>query len=96
MRPSTAFGLFMLAVLAGFAALAAHVAWNAGPAARIAAGKALVRRLDLTDPAWFTEGRWVRHPSQADRCAAFEDHPMALGGLPASSIVPPPAAVRLP
>ena len=98
MRPSTGFGLFWLAVLAGFAVItAAHGSWGrALPAPRILTQKNLVRRLNLTDLAWFTEGRCVRHPSQADRHAAFEDHPLSLGTLPASGIVTPSPSVRMP
>ena len=44
----------------------------------------------LTDPALFTEARYARHASQADRHAAFQDHPMALEHFPAGSLVPPP------
>lgn len=44
----------------------------------------------LTDPALFTEARYARHASQADRHAAFQDHPLALEHFPAGSLVPPP------
>jgi hypothetical protein len=44
----------------------------------------------LTDPALFTEARYARHASQADRHAAFQDHPMALEHFPAGSLMPPP------
>ena len=44
----------------------------------------------LTDPALFTEARYARHASQADRSAAFQDHPMALEHFPAGSLMPPP------
>jgi hypothetical protein len=55
------------------------------PAAQAAA------RLDrLTDPALFTEARYARHASQADRHAAFQDHPLALEHFPAGSLMPPP------
>ena len=49
-----------------------------------------VRGLGLTDPALFTEARYARHASQADRHAAFQDHPMALEHFPAGSLMPPP------
>ncbi len=52
---------------------------------------ALAKRLQLTDPALFTEARYARHLSQADRHAAFQDHPMALEHFPAGALVPPPA-----
>ncbi len=44
----------------------------------------------LTDPALFTEARYARHASQADRHGAFQDHPMALEHFPAGSLMPPP------
>ncbi len=43
-----------------------------------------------SDPALFTEARYGRHASQADRHAAFQDHPMALEHFPAGSLMPPP------
>ncbi len=48
-----------------------------------------MRRLDLTDLCLFTEARYTRHPSQADRFAAFQDHPVALEHFPSGSLVPP-------
>lgn len=53
-------------------------------------GLILAKRLQLTDPALFTEARYTRHLSLADRHAAFQDHPMALEHFPAGSMVPPP------
>lgn len=52
---------------------------------------ALAKALHITDPALFTEARYARHLSQADRHAAFQDHPMALEHFPAGAMVPPPA-----
>jgi hypothetical protein len=52
----------------------------------------LVQRLRLTDLALFNEARYTRHPSQADRHAAFQDHPMAMEHFPAGSLLPPPQA----
>jgi len=48
------------------------------------------RAARLTDPALFTEARYARHASQADRHAAFQDHPLALEHFPAGSLMPPP------
>lgn len=56
----------------------------------------LVQRLDLTDLALFNEARYTRHPSQADRHAAFQDHPMALEHFPAGSVMPPPRRTEAP
>lgn len=65
---------------------------------RLAAAHAAAQRLGqarasqdgLTDPALFTEARYARHASQADRHAAFQDHPLALEHFPAGSLMPPP------
>lgn len=58
-------------------------------------GQALARTAQLTDPALFNEARFARHASQADRHAAFQDHPMALEHFPAGSLMPPPKHERL-
>ncbi|MEW8027059.1 MAG: hypothetical protein AB2792_10275 [Candidatus Thiodiazotropha sp.] len=49
----------------------------------------LVEDLSLTDPALFTEARYTRHLSQADRHAPFQDHPMAFEHFPSGSLVSP-------
>jgi hypothetical protein len=53
-------------------------------------GQARASQDGLTDPALFTEARYARHASQADRHAAFQDHPLALEHFPAGSLMPPP------
>lgn len=55
-----------------------------------AADRALVRELGLSDLSLFTEARYTRHPSQADRHAPFQDHPAALEHFPTGSLLPPP------
>lgn len=50
----------------------------------------LVRDLGLTDLALFTEARYTRHLTQADRHAAFQDHPQALEHFPSGSLLPLP------
>lgn len=54
-----------------------------------AQGRALVARVGLTDLALFNEARYTRHLSQADRHAAFQDHPGALEHFPAGSLAGP-------
>lgn len=54
----------------------------------------VVKTLGLTDPCLFTEARYTRHPSQADRHAAFQDHPLALEHFPAGAVLTPPPGVR--
>lgn len=90
MRRADAF----LGLLLALAALGALAAVHAGAEARRLrpeqeARAELVRRLDLTDLCLFTEARYTRHPSQADRFAAFQDHPVALEHFPSGSLVPP-------
>jgi len=76
-------GLFLLTLLD---AAAPHPEAEA----RRQASRQLVARLQLTDPALFTEARYTRHLSQADRHAAFQDHPMAIEHFPSGSLLPPP------
>lgn len=54
----------------------------------------LVRDLQLTDLVLFTEARYTRHPSQADRHTAFQDHPLAFEHFPSGSLLLPPPALR--
>lgn len=54
----------------------------------------LVRELGLTDLALFTEARYTRHLSQADRHAAFQDHPLALEHFPSGSLITLPRPLR--
>jgi hypothetical protein len=52
--------------------------------------RALVRALDLTDAAWFTEARYTRHLGLADGFAAFQDGPGAREHFPSGALVAPP------
>lgn len=54
-----------------------------------AASQVLVRELGLTDLSLFTEARYTRHPTQADRHSPFQDHPAALEHFPTGSLMPP-------
>jgi hypothetical protein len=49
----------------------------------------VVRTLQLTDLSLWTEARYTRHPSQADRFTPFQDFPSALEHFPAGSIIAP-------
>ena len=53
--------------------------------------RALVATLQLTDLCLFTEARYTRHPSLADRHTAFGDLPFGLDHFPSGSLLPPPA-----
>jgi hypothetical protein len=53
------------------------------------ANRQLVKDLELTDLALWSEASYCRHPTQADRYSAWADHPAAFEHFPAGSIVPP-------
>jgi hypothetical protein len=55
----------------------------------------LVKRLELTDLAIWTEARYTRHPSQADFFAPFQDGPSSLEHFPAGSVVGAPDRGRV-
>ena len=92
MRRGAAFGL-LVAVLAALGLLAGLDAArrHSGAEARRAANRALARWVGFTDPALFTDARYTRHPSLADRHSPFQDYPLALEHFPSGSLVLPPA-----
>lgn len=53
----------------------------------------MVRALQLTDIALFTDARYIRHLSQADLHTPFQEHPAALEHFPSGSLVSPPSAL---
>lgn len=92
MRKSTLFLIFMLGNLALLALMALHA--RHGQASRqgeLLARARMVKEYQLTDLCLFTEARYTRHPSMADRHAPFQDHPGSLEHFPSGSLVPPPA-----
>jgi hypothetical protein len=75
--------------------VAGMLAWSAAAARartaeEIPRKQELVRRLELTDLAIWTEARYSRHPSQADFFAPFQDGPSSLDHFPAGSVVAAP------
>ena len=60
----------------------------------LAERSAQVRALALTDLCLFTEARCTRHPTQADRHAAFQDGPMSFEHFPSGSLLAPPETLR--
>jgi hypothetical protein len=91
MRPSTRFLAFLAAAAALLLAAFAHsAAEQARRAPEVAARAAVVRALGLGDLCLFTEARYTRHPSQADRFTPFQDHPGALEHFPSGSLMAPP------
>ncbi len=67
----------------------ADAAWRS-QAGDYTASRALVRELGLSDLSLFTEARYTRHPTQADRHSPFQDHPAALEHFPTGSLLLPP------
>lgn len=92
MRPSDLWltGVMIGALLVGVSLLAADQAQRAA-AERLTHSAALVGWLGLTDLALFTEARYTRHLSLADRFAPFQDHPAALEHFPSGALVGPPS-----
>ncbi len=90
MRKSDQWLMLMTCGLVLFGLSLVDSAWRRGEAqAGLARNAALVASLGLTDPALFTEARYTRHLSQADRHSAFQDHPGALEHFPSGALVPP-------
>jgi hypothetical protein len=50
----------------------------------------IVKVLGLTDLCLFTEARYTRHPSMADRYSPFQDHPFSFEHFPTGSIIGAP------
>lgn len=50
-----------------------------------------VKELGLSDLALFTEARYTRHLTLADRHSAFQDHPTSFDHFPSGSLYLPPA-----
>jgi hypothetical protein len=90
--------LFFTIVALGAAALAlmaADARYRSGSAAAVLQEKALlVERLGLTDLCLFTDTRYARHPSMADRHTPFQDSPMAMEHFPSGTLVLPPPHLR--
>jgi hypothetical protein len=64
----------------------------AGP--RLQEKAQIVSMLGLTDLCLFTEARYTRHPSMADRNTAFQDYPFSFEHFPSGSLMPVPEIVR--
>lgn len=93
--------VFLVATAAEIALLLGLVGWCRVATARwseseLPARRSLVRSLDLTDLSLWTEARYTRHPSQADRFAPFQDSPGSLEHFPAGSVVAPPTSWQQP
>ncbi len=94
-RRAHVFLCFLAAGLAAAGLLAAHAAFEAAASgARLERVAGLVARLGLTDLCLFTDARYARHPTLADRHTPFQEHPMSLEHFPSGSLMPPPPHLR--
>jgi hypothetical protein len=57
-------------------------------------GKALLWSGSTTDLCLFTDARYARHPSMADRHTAFQDSPMSVEHFPSGTVILPPPHLR--
>jgi hypothetical protein len=94
-RKSNVFIFYFLANLLLFCLMFAHVAWTQKSRARdLNEKRELVGRLELTDLCLFTDARYTRHPSMADRNTPFQDYPMSLEHFPSGSVLPLPPHLK--
>ena len=87
-RPSSIALLIFAVLLLNFVISVLDAAWRSQTVALVDK-RTLVKELGLSDLALFTEARYTRHPSQADRHSAFQDHPGALEHFPSGSLFVP-------
>ena len=83
-------GALALLVAASLATLA-H-AWTRTD--DVAARRAAVRAVGFADLALSSSARWIRHPSQVELAAPFQDGPASFDTDPAGAIVGPPVEAR--
>jgi hypothetical protein len=75
--------------------MVAHAQYRSADAQAAWSEKArMVERLELSDLCLFTDARYARHPSMADRHTAFQDSPMAMEHFPSGTLVLPPPHLR--
>lgn len=94
-RESTVFFALAAAGVLALGLLFAHASWRARvdrPAREERLG--MVRQLGITDLCLFTDARYARHPSMADRFTPFQEHPVGLEHFPSGSVLSPPPHLR--
>jgi hypothetical protein len=94
-RKSTFFFAFLGLGAFSFALMVAHAQYRSADAQAAWSEKArMVERLELSDLCLFTDARYARHPSMADRHTAFQDSPMAMEHFPSGTLILPPPHLR--
>ena len=91
LRPSSVLFRTLALLLTLFALTLMHAAaQRAADRHRLREVARLAADLGLTELALFSEAPYARHPSQADRYAPFQNHPLALDPFPSGSFVAVP------
>lgn len=91
MRQADTVIAFLGVLILLFAGVLIHASFIADTGAmHILQNRKFVAELKLTDLSLFTEARYTRHLSQADRHAAFQDHPISFEHFPSGSLTIPP------
>jgi len=88
--------LSVMVILCGLCLLHSRLSLTTALQENLPRQRQLVRALQLTDLAFWTEARYTRNPSQADRFTPFQDFPSALEHFPAGSIIAPPEQLMHP
>jgi len=88
--------LSVMIILCGLCLIHSHLRLTTELREDLPRQRQLVRSLQLTDLAFWTEARYTRNPSQADRFTPFQDFPSALEHFPAGSIIAPPEQLTRP
>jgi hypothetical protein len=95
LRPSS---IFLATILLGCSvvlALLGHAHWRQmADLPQLGSQAKLASQLGLTDLVLCTEARYTRHPSQADRHSAFQEHPGAMEHFPTGSLISLPERNR--
>jgi len=90
-RPATVFLTTLFIGCLVLLALLGHAHWRQKTElSQLWSQAELAGQLRLTDLVLCTEARYTRHPSQADRHSAFQEHPGALEHFPTGSLIPAP------
>ncbi len=94
-RLSTIYTVCLLTCLVLLVMLAVHAARGCKTGQeQQAVRRQIVKELALTDLVLFTDARYTRHPSMADRHTPFQDHPMSLEHFPSGTLIAPPGHLR--
>lgn len=95
LRKSTVFSIYVALNLAAVFLIFGHARFQSRAAApEINKKDRIVERLELSDLCLFTDARYTRNPSVADRHSPFQDGPMTVEHFPSGTIILPPPHLR--